>query len=286
MDVYLKNLFDNHSIRTDNNGPSTTNNKKQNIEIVIFDYNIISSNPQSRYNTKSNSDSNNRNDQMVLNIRKHRSIMKYDDNDDGDDNYDNDDKNSYNNDNIQNQNQNYDTHLCRHHILVHENPFQRFLFLMPCVLVDINNSSSSISNSINDNCCTCINNNSNNVINRNTNTTKSRNKLTSRMKEHRLSRWDSSSSLVPTTTQSSRSPKIRDIPPITYSRIMSPAIAKSATTISGIFEFNCINSPISHFPIILLKPPQRQSSDLDLFLLSIASTSHNLECYSPLSKAA
>jgi len=56
-------------------------------------------------------------------------------------------KDSNNNDNIENQNQNYDTHLCRHHILVHENPFQRFLFLMPCVLVDINNSSSSISSS-------------------------------------------------------------------------------------------------------------------------------------------
>jgi len=266
MDVYLKNLFDNHSKRMVNNGPSTTNNNKTTdttmVEIVIFDDNIISSQPQPQHNRNSN----NGNEQMVLNIRQHSSILKDDVNDDYD--YDNGDKNSINHD--QNKDTNHNAHLCHRHILVHENRKQPVFVLSPCVLLDKNHSSSSSSISMHLSDTHCSHNNNNYAINRNTNTMTSNRKLTGRKEEHRLSRWgasssslvlsrwdSSSSSSVPTITETSRLHAIHDIPPKTYSRRMSPATSKATATTD---KLDYMNRPNSRFLFKLLEPPQRQSS--------------------------
>jgi len=291
MDVYFKNLFDNHTKRTDNNGPSTTNNNKTTdttmVEIVIFDDNIISSQPQQQ--PQYNSNSNHGNKQMVLNIRQHRSIPK----DDVHDVYDcdNSDKNSINHD--QNKNKNHNAHLCHRHILVHENRNQRFFLLRPCVLSDKNHSNSSISMRLSDTHCSY--NNNYYKINRNTNTMKSKRKLTARMEKHRLSRWgssspsrwdssssSSSSSSVSTITETLRLHEIHDISPKKYSRRLSPARSKATATTD---KLDFMNQPISRFLFKLLEPPQRQSSDLDSFPLPGASTIKYVY-YSPISKAA
>jgi len=223
-----------------NNGPSTTNDNtttaKTTVEIVIFDDNIFSSQPKPQPQHNSNRNSKNCNKQNNNNKKK-----------------------------------NHDAHLCRD-ILVHENRNQRFLLLTPRVLLSSNHSSSI---SVTDDHCTCINNN-NSEINRNTNTTTSKSKLTARMEEHRLNRWDSSSSSLDLSRRNSSlsslvskttpcSPVTHDIAPRTYSRGLSPATSTTN-------KLDCMNRRNSRFPVMLFKPSQRQSSDSNR--------------YSPISKAA
>jgi len=240
---------------------------------------------------------------------------------------------------LQNQNQIHEVHSCHRHKLVYENRSQRFLLLTPRVMLDNNHSSSSsISSSIGHNHCTCNNdndnarvildnnhsssssicisdnqctcnndNNNDNITSRNTNSTTSKRKLTARMEEHRLSRWDSSSSLVPTITQTLCPLEIHDIPPITTSdkidcmnsRISShypimslkpPKQRESSDDdippITTSDRFDCVNSLISQYSNMSLKPPQRRTSaDSELLQSSIASVSR-FEYFSPISKAA